>query len=155
MTKEHLSSNPKRLKKDSFNLKIDEFLLLNEKGTLDFNAPYQRGLVWTQEQKEELISSITEWIPINALYWNEYNEVRPYEVIDGKQRLSTIIDYCSDKFKWKGYYYSELPQSYRSIIKSFSVVVYQTSYETTEECEKLFNRINFTGTLHEKQIKNI
>lgn len=151
MKKETLPTNPERLRKDAFNLKVSELIVMNESGTFDFDAKYQRGLVWTPEQKEELISSVVEWIPINAIYWNEYNTVRSYEVIDGKQRLTTIFDYCKNGFKWKGYYYSELPEVYRAIIESFSVSVYQTNYETTESCEKLFNRINFTGTPHQKK----
>ena len=31
-----------------------------------------------------------------------------YDVLDGKQRLTTLIEYFTDSFKYKGKYFSEL-----------------------------------------------
>ena len=151
MTKIHLDPNPKRFEKDLLNINVDTLVLQSKNGSLSFDAPYQRGLVWTEFQKEALVSSIVEWIPINAIYWNEYSTSQPYEVIDGKQRLTTIIDYCLDRFKWSGYLYSELPKKHQAIIRGFSVGIYLTRYETVEECEKLYDRINYYGTPHERK----
>lgn len=151
MTKQALNPSPTRFQKDSFNMNIDSFISMDKSNGLNFNASYQRNLVWTDFQKEELISSVVEWVPINAIYYNEYTESEPYEVIDGKQRLTTILNYCNDKFKWKGYLFSELPPIYQAFIKGFSISVHLTRYKTVEECEKLFERINFYGTPHERK----
>ena len=57
----------------------------------------QRPLVWTQAQKEALIESIIvkRFIPpISAIYTDE----SVYQVIDGKQRLTTLIAYLNNEF---------------------------------------------------------
>ena len=151
MKKAVLEQQPKRFQKNTLNLNIDSLKTMYDKDDFDFNAPYQRGLVWTVSQKEKLISSIVQWVPINAIYWNEYNEKDPYEIIDGKQRLTTIFEFLEDGFPWRGYYFSELPEIYKSLIKGFTVAVYMTRYTERGNCERLFNRINFSGTPHERK----
>lgn len=143
-----LTESPKRFVSDNLNMNMETLYFIFKKNQLDFEAPYQRGYVWTPFQKEELIASIVEWMPINAIYWNEYNESRPYEIVDGKQRLSTVFSFMEDGFTWNGYTYSELPRVYRSLIKSFSVAIYLTRYQTQEETERLYHRLNFYGTPH-------
>ena len=150
MTKENLHPSPTRFSKDSFNMNVDTINHAHLAGSYDFNAPYQRGLIWTPQQKERLITSVAEWIPINAVYYNEYSEDRPYEIIDGKQRLTTILSYLNDEFTWRGHHYSELPPVYRSIIKSFNISVHMTRYKTEDQCERLFDLINFAGTPHQR-----
>lgn len=130
-------------------MNIDNLFLMHRKGELSFDAPYQRGYVWTSKQKEHLIDSVIKWIPINAAYFNEYSEAQPFEVVDGKQRLTTIFSYIEDGFTWNGYLYSELPLDYQRLILGFSLSIYKTNFKTVEECEELYNRINFTGTPHE------
>ena len=44
-----------------------------------------------------------------------YNKELPYmyEIIDGKQRLATIIEFLEDRFTYKGAYFSDLSLSDR------------------------------------------
>lgn len=83
---------------------------------IDLNPFYQRDLVWTQEQKEFLIDSMFKGIDIGkfVLIKLRFEEDKHgYQILDGKQRLSTIIDFYEDKFKYKGLYFSELNNSDR------------------------------------------
>jgi hypothetical protein len=76
---------------------------LAAEGSLELNPPYQRGDVWTHQQRVNLIKSLLLGIPIAALIlnrrgsnrlWTE-NEGDPgdiyYAMIDGKQRTTTGI----------------------------------------------------------------
>lgn len=69
-------------------------------GLLTLDPPYQRGDVWTTEQRVGLIRSLLMGIPVPALIINEryrlFDRVTEdytgpiYAVIDGKQRLTTL-----------------------------------------------------------------
>lgn len=131
-------------------MNVESLYRMFKTGNISFEAPYQRGYVWTQEQKEHLIDSVIKWIPINAVYLNEYAENQPFEVVDGKQRLSTIFDFVEDGFTWEGYLFSELPTAYKGLIWGSSLALYKTNYKTVKQCEELYARINLTGTPHER-----
>jgi hypothetical protein len=79
-----------------------------ERGDISYDTPYQRGEVWTSEQRMLLIYSIISGTPIPAIIMNR----RPAEawfaadgaqlpldvVIDGKQRLSAVRAWLSSDF---------------------------------------------------------
>lgn len=76
-------------------------------GSLDLNAPYQRGDVWRMEQRINLIRSFLLGVPVAAIVLNRRggniawraNHGDPDEVwyscIDGKQRLTTMVMWWS------------------------------------------------------------
>lgn len=86
---------------------------------IDLNPIYQRDLVWTKKQKEEYILAILKsTAEINPTLIQEYNEEKKeetFEVLDGKQRLTSLFDFIEDKFKVKGKLFSEL--SSKDVIK--------------------------------------
>lgn len=69
-------------------------------GQINMTPPYQRGDVWTVQQRQALIKSLLLGIPVAALVlnlrdnqaWrdNEGDPTHSYAVIDGKQRLTTV-----------------------------------------------------------------
>lgn len=69
----------------------------------DLDAPYQRGSVWTVEQRQALIKSLLMGLPIgaiiiSALPYTEKRKGSVYRVIDGKQRVETIRAFANDEF---------------------------------------------------------
>jgi hypothetical protein len=109
----------------------------------------QRSLVWTPNQQQALIESIIvrrSIPPISVIQLT--NDV--YQVIDGKQRLSTFIEYLKDKFTFCGYYCSELPKEYLGQIKRHYITAYRLcEYDTPiSDNDKIewFKWINFAGT---------
>lgn len=92
--------------------------------TIDINPPYQRGSVWSAEQNYGLIRSILMGIPIPAITVAERSKVRGgdfvdqpyhYAIIDGKQRLTTMLSYVNGSFALpRGYIPSKyLPETYK------------------------------------------
>lgn len=73
-----------------------EFLNMREYG-LDLNPSYQRGSVWTNEQRMNLVRSWLGGVPIPAVTINDrFKATRDdsngvYAVIDGKQRIETTL----------------------------------------------------------------
>lgn len=70
----------------------------------DLNPPYQRGTVWTLEQRQRLIESFLSGIPIGSVTvnnrWavNGYQGPVGYAVVDGKQRIETVRAFVADEF---------------------------------------------------------
>lgn len=81
---------------------ISFFLDLNERGQLDLNPPYQRRSVWTRGDREYFIDTIFHNYPSPAIFIHkETNESGKsiHHVVDGKQRLETIIDFTQGKIR--------------------------------------------------------
>lgn len=93
------------------NCELSSLLHYHYRG-LDYSPVYQRELCWTQADKESLINSIFNNVEIGkfAIIEKPYdkNEKNGYEVLDGKQRLSTLVEFYEDKFPYNGIYFSEL-----------------------------------------------
>lgn len=68
--------------------------------TLRLDPEYQRRAVWKLKTKMLLIDSLARGVPIGAitLYADDSQGFTTYEVIDGKQRLSTLLAYVADEF---------------------------------------------------------
>lgn len=66
---------------------------------LDLSPDYQRREAWNAKKKMILIDSIARRIPINAitLYKTTQSGSVIYEVIDGKQRLTALIQFQKDE----------------------------------------------------------
>lgn len=122
------------------------------------NMNLQRGFVWDSDQKEAFIESviIKRFIPsISAIL--TIDDV--YEIIDGKQRLSTLISYLKDEFTYCGYLYSELPEKYRFQIERFYVtahIIFENTRMKISDDIKIewFRFINFSGTTQDREHMN-
>lgn len=137
------------------------------KGNLIVNRRYQRKLVWTLEEKQKLIQSVIDNYPIPAIILSE-REDGNYEIIDGLQRLHTIISFIEHKFKNqkgkrlnlgdsttaktradKGIFkiykdqYMDVEESAKFFDYHISVSVMKKS--TNEEIDEVFRRINTYG----------
>lgn len=72
---------------------IQDFINLYEKGQLNLEPGFQRDSVWTISDRKKLIESLFQNYPIPSIFLyrrNENGEIR-YDVIDGKQRLETVL----------------------------------------------------------------
>lgn len=69
--------------------------------TIWFDTPeYQRTLVWTLKQKQDYITNLfngmAEIKPTILLYYEDKKDI--YEVLDGKQRLTTLFQFIDNEF---------------------------------------------------------
>lgn len=94
----------RRLALDTSNRQARWLVHMAETGELDINPPYQRGAVWTEDQRVALMRSLLSGVPIPTLIindrdardWTDVANYDPdaggpsYALIDGKQRLMTL-----------------------------------------------------------------
>ena len=121
----------------------------------------QRSKCWSIAQKQELINSIIIGRPIPSLCaisivnTGSDKTVDIWQIIDGKQRLTTIFDYMDGQFpnifSGKPYFFSELPHDYRKTIENFPLrfnMIYEPWEKPLTDEFKLnwFMYINHAGT---------
>ena len=72
---------------------IQEFVQLFNNGQLNLEPGFQRQSVWTPSDRRKLIESIFQNYPIPSifLYKQSHDGRLAYDVIDGKQRLESIL----------------------------------------------------------------
>ena len=68
---------------------------------LNLHPEYQRRLVWDRKKKSPLIESLLMNVPIPPVFLFEY-DLNLYETMDGQQRLNTILDFYTNRFKLTG-----------------------------------------------------
>lgn len=116
---------------------------------IDMSPDYQRGNVWTLEQKIALIETILDRGGIGAFSLNRRNFVsneKNYEIIDGKQRLTALWEFYQDKFPVRGHFYSEWNNFDKYDFKNKTVGLYILEEATREMILRFFLRINRMGT---------
>lgn len=131
---------------------------------------YQRRITWSNERRSKLIESFIMNIPIPPVFIYE-TEFGQYQVMDGLQRISTIIDYYNNEYKltglteWKelnGKKYSELPQKIKEGIDRRQLSVVTLLKESTKDKENeekmkkmVFERLNTGGVkLVDQEVRN-
>lgn len=123
----------------------------------------QRPLCWSLNQKQEFIMSILKGNPIPKISMichkengNEYLTAK-WEVIDGKQRLSTYISFCKGEFPLKsGHFMDDLDNDCKKEIFGFYFYMdkaYSYWDMPISDADKIawFAQINFTCTPQDEQ----
>jgi len=138
--------------KDKYPVQISDTLLSDLFGKVfhfgcDMNPDYQRGNVWDDKDKESLLDSIFNHIRIGTFCFNrrDYNEKLLYEVIDGKQRMATLIDFRLDKFRYRGKLWSELSPRDRGHIKNYNIGIISLQEASKKEIYQYFLKLNTGG----------
>lgn len=75
---------------------IKEFKSLLDDEELDLTPPYQRGNVWKHNRQSLLIDSIWRGLPIGSITIYQ-REDGIWEIVDGKQRLTTVLHYLDGR----------------------------------------------------------
>jgi hypothetical protein len=85
----------REIKTDGYPMSIGEVLSLYREKDLDVHPEFQRIFRWTDEQKWRLIESVLLGIPIPAIFVAQ-RASGVWDVIDGVQRLSTILQFVGE-----------------------------------------------------------
>ena len=126
------------------------------------NKNLQRDFVWTLEQKQEyILSCLKGLIEVTLICVVKDRHKDKMQIIDGKQRLSTLIDFYKGKFPVNvngiDYYYNDIDVSINNFRVTFNVAYNneKTNIKITDD-QKVdwFFMINFAGTPQEQQHMN-
>lgn len=84
------------MKLKCYSLSISQICRHYRYNKIELNPPYQRRPAWRTRQREDLLESIFNGIPIPAVIFYKTKAGRRtavFEVMDGKQRLETILHF--------------------------------------------------------------
>lgn len=89
---DEISKEASQIRTDSYPMSVGELLNLYRDNELDVHPEFQRVFRWTPTQKTKLIESILLGIPMPPIFVaQQKNGV--WDVVDGQQRLSTILQF--------------------------------------------------------------
>lgn len=83
----------REIKTDGYSMSIGEVLSMYRDSELEVHPEFQRIFRWTDDQKARLIESILLGIPIPTIFVAQRDD-GIWDVIDGVQRLSTILQFA-------------------------------------------------------------
>lgn len=173
---EQLDKNRRSVAFDSYDITLKQLYDMVLEGMVDIAPEYQRHFVWDEARQSALIESLLLGIPIPSLFMAT-NRDASWEVIDGLQRLTTILNFIGDaeeldklKINYKklklsglekldsmnGLLYEDLPKSMQFMLQTrplrITVLNDRSDFNVRYD---LFERLNTGGvTLHEQEIRN-
>jgi hypothetical protein len=131
---------------------IADILGWDRDGTLLLQPDYQRREVWGSAARVMLVDSILNDIPMPKIFVsNTIKDMRTYRsVIDGQQRISTILLFLNDGFRldnpYKGAYedkkFSQLPPEVRNEVLSYAIDFNEASGLSEKELREVYSRVN-------------
>src|SRR5262249_18342702 len=120
--------------------------------TLNLNPWYQRRSVWSPPQRAYLMNTIFERKPVPSIYIRQQIDIESErsikEVVDGQQRVRTIISYRADEFAAKHpahkgrVKYSDLTGPQKSSLLSTALSVGYLIEASDQDVIDIFGRIN-------------
>lgn len=130
---------------------LQAWLADHEKIAFDMDPPYQRGYVWTEEQKTAYLEYILKGgISGRDIFWNCPGWMRgfegPLELVDGKQRISAVLDFFSNKVKVFGHYYKEFEDSLR--ITDAVFIFHVNNLTNKKDIVQWYLDMNTGGSVH-------
>lgn len=71
-----------------------------EEGILDIQPDFQRDVVWSSAAMTRFIDSLMKQLPIPSMCFSLDYKTQRWQVIDGLQRLSSIINFLDKNSRW-------------------------------------------------------
>lgn len=139
--------------KDDFRLSfsqrnVEGLLSMTYDFGIDLNPDYQRGSVWTLEDKVFLINSIFNRIDIGkfAIIRLPFKSRSPsYEMLDGKQRLEALMDFYEGKFSFKGKFFRDLNHLDQHVFIDHPITIGECEDLSQKQKYEYFLRLNVRG----------
>lgn len=88
---EQIGQYSQNIQTQSYSMSVSEMSTMYKDKELGLNPQFQRFFRWSTEQKSRLIESLLLGIPIPPVFVTERDDSK-WDVIDGLQRLSTILE---------------------------------------------------------------
>ncbi|HXS37611.1 MAG TPA: DUF262 domain-containing protein [Flavipsychrobacter sp.] len=153
----------------------DLFRMYKEKD-LDINPDFQRDEVWADTQKTRFIDSLIKKLPIPSMCFSLDYKTEKWQVIDGLQRITSIIKFLETDNDWKlsrlddiderlrGKFVSEVKETDNGILftrlanLTIPITVLRCDYSKSQHTNYLFtifHRLNTGGIrLTNQEIRN-
>lgn len=153
--------------KDTKVYSINDFISWSNRGELEISPKYQRNPVWNIKAKSYLIDTIIRGLPVPQIFMRQIIDVKTKttrrEIIDGQQRLRTILEFVDDQFRilkshnseFGDKTFSELPEDIQEDILSYDLPVEIVTINEDSIVYDMFARVNTNSmTLNSQELRN-
>ncbi len=142
------------MKRQPTTQQITWFLDLERNEQLDLNPPYQRKSVWSSKDKKFFLDTIFKNYPAPPIFIHrtiDDNGFTEYHVVDGKQRLETIIGFANNQIAMavnfgdvnlNGKKFKNLSTEYKRKFWDYTMVVDFIDNIDGNNIEEVFDRVN-------------
>ncbi len=150
---------------DSRAYSINDFVEWEGQGQLELNPTFQRRSVWSEKAKSYLMDTIIRGKPIPKFFIRQKINVTTKtsirEVVDGQQRLRTILSYIQDGFvinrvqnpDFGGKRFSQLDPEVQGQILAYEIAVDLLINLPDTEVLDIFSRLNSYAVILNEQEK--
>jgi len=150
---------------DSRVYSINDFVEWDKQKQLELNPTFQRRAVWSDKAKSYLMDTIIRGKPIPKIFIrqkiNVSTKTSVREVVDGQQRLRSILSYIKDGFTimkrqhkdYGGLLFSQLPEEAQAQILSYEIAVDLLINLPDAEILDIFSRLNSYAVILNEQEK--
>lgn len=156
-------------------LRYNSFLFENnnyyDRAELDLNVDFQREVVWTLKQKQDIIISLVNDIPIGNFYINSLNiyeqqgkhpekSLKEFSEIDnvlfdGKQLINAILEFLLGEFSinlnGQEFFFGNLNFRLKHKITDTTVNVYETEFDNKNDLIDFYILLNKNQTAHKQE----
>lgn len=173
---EEIDQNRRSVAFDSYDITVRQLYDMIVEGLIEIAPEYQRHFVWDRTRQSQLIESLLLGIPVPNLFMAT-NKDSTWEVIDGLQRLTTVVNFVGEDQVIKkvnesgvklivdgldklesinGLTFDQLPKSVQLMFMTRPIRVTVLNDRSDFEVRyDLFERLNTGGvSLHPQEIRN-
>ena len=125
-------------------------------GRLNIRPPYQREFIYKDKQRDAVIQSVLNELPLNVMYWSLCPD-GTYECMDGQQRTISLCQYAHGGFSVDYRYIHNLQATDKAAYDLFmnSTLMVYICEGTDKEKLDWFKIINIAGEqLTEQEMRN-
>lgn len=141
--------------------KISDLIGMIKRDELILQPEFQRKLVWATKHKEAFIDTILKGYPFPEIYIAQSGvDINTFQtqqvVVDGQQRLSSIMNYVTGNLECKTIQpFHELTDDDKKSFLNYDVVVRDLKDASSDTIKEIFRRINLTQyKLNDIEINN-
>lgn len=166
---QQLNEQRRKVDFNTYDMSVRELISMVNDGDINIAPEYQRKFRWDEKRQSQLIESIFLGIPVPSLFMAT-NQDNTWEVIDGVQRLSSIISFAADLDSaarrtlekqeplrleginklsaFNGYTYNDLPANIQLDFRMKPLKVITLSDKSDKQVRfDLFERLNTGGVI--------
>lgn len=153
--------------KDTKAYSLNDFLNWFDNSELTLSPKYQRNSVWNNSAKSYLMDTILRGYPIPQIFIRQIIDTNTRkttrEIIDGQQRLRSIIEFTQDAFpilkthnsNLAGKFYSELTDDLKEKFLSFNISTEIIKLKEDSKIYEMFARLNTNNmALNKQELRN-
>lgn len=92
---QQIAEQQTKIRTTEYPIPIGQIINMYKEGAIQLEPKFQRFFRWTIDQKTRLIESLLLGIPVPPIFMSQ-NPDGTYEVVDGVQRLSTVLEFVGE-----------------------------------------------------------